>query len=56
MYSEKVSETLIFDLNNPNSDMYKIFWKFEVSGVIAVNPGIQIFQVSGVIAVKMSVL
>ena len=31
------------------------FWKFEVSGVIAVNPVIQISQVSGVIAVKMSV-
>ena len=34
----------------------KFFRKFEVSGVIAVNPGIQIFKVRGVIAVKMSVL
>ena len=34
----------------------KCFGKFEVSGVTAVNPGIQIFQMSGVIAVKMSVL
>ena len=37
-------------------EFIKFLWKFEVSGVIAVNPGIRILEVSGVIAVKMSVL
>ena len=47
---------LKFSLNHPNSEIYNFFGKFEVTGVIAVNLGIRIFQVSCVIAVKMSVL